>query len=34
LVWGLVMLAATLVSLRVIKAIIVAKQFEFQTPET
>ena len=34
MVWGLVMLGATLVSLRVIKAVIVAKQFEFQTPET
>ena len=34
IVWGLVMLGATLVSLRVIKAIIVAKQFEFQTPDT
>ena len=34
IVWGLVMLGATLLSLRVIKAVIVAKQFEFQTPET
>ena len=33
-VWGLVMLAATLVSLRVLKAAMVALQYKFQTPET
>lgn len=33
-VWGLVMLVATLLSLRVIKAMIVALQYRFQTPES
>ena len=33
-VWGLVMLGATLLSLRVLKAAMVALQFRFQTPET
>lgn len=32
--WGGVMLAATLLSLRMIKAILVALQFRFQTPES
>ena len=31
--WGLVMLGLTLLSLRVIKALMVALQFRFQTPE-
>lgn len=33
-VWGLVMLGATLLSLRVLKAAMVALQYKFQTPET
>ena len=33
-VWGLVMLGATLVSLRILKAAMVALQYRWQTPET
>ncbi len=33
-VWGLVMLLATLLSLRVLKAAMVALQYRWQTPET